>query len=56
MIGDLTNHLWQSTIFAFVVALLNAALRENRAHVRYLVVVRSIVEVLRSLFAVGERR
>src|SRR5438876_12089062 len=35
MIGELTNHLWQSTIFAFVVALLNAALRENRAHVRY---------------------
>ena len=35
MTGDLTNHLWQSTLFAFVVGLLSAALRENRAHVRY---------------------
>lgn len=35
MIGDLTNHLWQSTLFALAAALAAAALRENRAHVRY---------------------
>jgi beta-lactamase regulating signal transducer with metallopeptidase domain len=35
MIGDLTNHLWQSTMFAVVPGLLAAALRKNRAHVRY---------------------
>ncbi len=35
MIAELTNHLWQSTLFAGVAALLAAALRQNRAHVRY---------------------
>lgn len=35
MIGDLTNHLWQSTLFGFVAALLATALRRNRARVRY---------------------
>src|SRR5438067_267496 len=35
MIGAATNHLWQSTVFAVVVGLLAAALRRNRAHVRY---------------------
>jgi bla regulator protein BlaR1 len=35
MIGDLTNHLWQSTLFAFVAGLLATALRNNSANVRY---------------------
>ena len=35
MIGTLTNHLWQSTVFALVAGLLAAALRSNRANVRY---------------------
>ncbi len=35
MIPALTNHLWQSTLFAGAAALLAAALRRNRAQVRY---------------------
>jgi len=35
MIAEFTNHLWQSTLFAAVAALLSIALRENRARVRY---------------------
>ena len=31
----MTNHLWQSTVFALVAAVLAAALRSNRAQVRY---------------------
>jgi uncharacterized protein (TIGR03435 family) len=35
MIAALANHLWQSTVFAAAIALLAAALRRNRADVRY---------------------
>jgi len=35
MIGALSNHLWQSTVFSAAVALLAIAFRENRARVRY---------------------
>ncbi len=35
MIAELTNHLWQSTIFAIAIALLALAFRSNRAQVRY---------------------
>src|SRR5580765_3794251 len=35
MIGALSNHLWQSTVFAAAVALLAVAFRKNRARVRY---------------------
>jgi beta-lactamase regulating signal transducer with metallopeptidase domain len=35
MISELTNHLWQSTLFAIVAGLLAVALRKNRAEVRY---------------------
>jgi bla regulator protein BlaR1 len=35
MIGELGNHLWQSTLFAVVAGLLSVALRKNRAHVRF---------------------
>jgi RND family efflux transporter MFP subunit len=33
--GAITNHLWQSTIFALAVALVTLACRKNRAQVRY---------------------
>jgi bla regulator protein BlaR1 len=35
MIGEITNHLWQSTVFALAVALLALSFRKNRAEVRY---------------------
>ncbi len=35
MSHDLTNHLWQSTLFAVAAGLLTAAFRRNRAQVRY---------------------
>jgi bla regulator protein BlaR1 len=35
MIADLTNHLWQSTLFAVAAGLLTLAFRKNRAQVRY---------------------
>jgi uncharacterized protein (TIGR03435 family) len=35
MIGAVTNHLWQSTLFAVAAGLLTVALRKNRAHVRF---------------------
>jgi bla regulator protein BlaR1 len=35
MIGEITNHLWQSTVFAFAAALVALAFRKNRAEVRY---------------------
>jgi bla regulator protein BlaR1 len=35
MIGEWTNHLWQSTLFAVVAAILTLAFRKNRAQVRY---------------------
>lgn len=35
MIGQLSNHLWQSTLFALTAALLTLAFRANRARVRH---------------------
>jgi bla regulator protein BlaR1 len=35
MIGEITNHLWQSTGFAIAVTLVALAFRKNRAEVRY---------------------
>ena len=35
MTGDLTNHVWQSTLFAAAAGLLTVAFRKNRAKVRY---------------------
>jgi uncharacterized protein (TIGR03435 family) len=35
MIEQLTNHLWQSTVFALVAALLTVFFRKSRAQVRY---------------------
>jgi uncharacterized protein (TIGR03435 family) len=35
MIAQLTNHLWQSTVFCLAVAITAFLLRPNRAHVRY---------------------
>jgi TonB family protein len=35
MLGEIVNHIWQSTLVAVVVALLTLLLRDNGAHVRY---------------------
>ncbi len=35
MMGELINHLWQSTLFAILAWLLTLAFRKNRAQVRY---------------------
>jgi bla regulator protein blaR1 len=35
MIAAFTDHLWQSTIFVLAAALIAAALRHNRAHIRH---------------------
>src|SRR5688572_20618351 len=35
MVDIISNHLWQSTLFAGAVALLTLVFRRNRAHVRY---------------------
>lgn len=35
MIGEWTNHLWQSTLFAIAAGLLTVAFRKNRAQVRH---------------------
>jgi uncharacterized protein (TIGR03435 family) len=35
MMADIINHLWQSTLFAGVVALLAVAFRRNQARIRY---------------------
>jgi beta-lactamase regulating signal transducer with metallopeptidase domain len=35
MIGELTNHVWQSTVFAAAAGLLTVAFHKNRAKVRY---------------------
>lgn len=35
MIADVTNHLWQSTLFALAAALLTIAFRNNRARIRF---------------------
>jgi bla regulator protein blaR1 len=35
MISAVTNHLWQSTVFIFVVAILTLVLRNNGAHTRF---------------------
>jgi bla regulator protein blaR1 len=35
MIGEVTNHLWQSTFFAVAAILLSIVLREARAQIRY---------------------
>jgi hypothetical protein len=35
MIGELTNHVWQSTVFAIAAGLLTVAFRNDRAQIRY---------------------
>ena len=36
-LSPFANHLWQSTVFACVAAILTLALRKNRAQIRYMV-------------------
>jgi bla regulator protein blaR1 len=35
MTGEISNHLWQSTLFAIAVGLISVALRRNQARIRY---------------------
>jgi len=35
MTGAITNHVWQSTLFAVAAGLLTLVFRRNRAQVRY---------------------
>src|SRR3984957_14005521 len=35
MLSELTNHVWQSTVFALLAGLMTVAFRQNRAEVRY---------------------
>ena len=35
MTGEISNHVWQSTLFAVAVGLLSVALRRNQARIRY---------------------
>lgn len=35
MIAEVTNHVWQSTLFAVAVAFLTIAFFKNRAQIRY---------------------
>jgi len=35
MTSEISNHLWQSTVFAIMAGLLTLAFRKNRAQVRY---------------------
>jgi bla regulator protein BlaR1 len=35
MIAELTNHIWQSTVFAILIGLITLAFHRNRAQVRY---------------------
>ncbi len=35
MIPELTNHLWQSTVFAIAVWVITLVFRRNRAQIRY---------------------
>ena len=56
--GFLANHLWQSTIFAAIVALLAVALRHNRAQVRHWLWLAASVKFLfpfAALVALGNR-
>ena len=46
MIAELTNHLWQSTLFGAAAALVAAALRQNRAAVRHWVWVTASLKFL----------
>jgi hypothetical protein len=46
IIGEWTNHLWQSTLIAVAAALVTLAFRRNRAHVRYWVWLSASVKFL----------
>lgn len=46
MIAELTNHLWQSTLFALAAIVVAAALRKNGAHIRHAVWVIASVKFL----------
>ncbi len=54
MIGQWTNHLWQSTLFAVVVALVTLVFRKNRAHVRYWLMAERVSQIPCSICAADE--
>jgi hypothetical protein len=45
MISALTNHLWQSTLFAMAAAFLTLAFRKNQAEVRYWLWLSAVPEI-----------
>ena len=45
MIGALTNHLWQSTLFAIAAAFLTLVFRKNQAKVRYWLWLSAVPEI-----------
>jgi hypothetical protein len=53
MIGELTNHFWQSTLFAVVAGLPTVAFRKNRAQ---LVAAQRITQGLRPVLFADESR
>src|SRR5215813_12438549 len=46
MLSFLANHLWQSTVFAFLVMLLTLALKNNRAETRFWLVLTASLKFL----------
>src|SRR4029434_9671021 len=57
-LGPLADHLWQSTLFAVLVAALTLALRRNRAQVRHALWLCASLKFLRpfaALVALGQR-
>ena len=55
-IEAVSNHLWQSTLFAAAAGLLSLASRRNRAQVRYLALAGRIREVSHPVRGVGGSR
>ena len=56
MIGELTNHVWQSTAFAAVAGLMTVVFRRNRAQVRYWLWLSASFKFLPPVLAVDEHR
>ncbi len=53
-VGELCRHLWPSTLFLGIVALLALLLRKNQARIRYWLWMTASVKFLDSVLAVGQ--